>query len=99
MKRLAVIAVGMIVSMGDSSAFQRLDAKSASCEHVRLIIASDGAAVLRSSSTRVASLTLYRAYVRSDAECISSQDTRKVSVETADETPCELLICRWRDSH
>jgi hypothetical protein len=76
-----------------ASAIERRPAASLSCGMARDIVDRDGAVILRYPSERIAGLTLYDRYVRNEHQCDTNQTIPK-TIQTADDTTCELSICR-----
>jgi|GEM_PF-2993865 hypothetical protein len=91
---VVIAAVATSVFAADvASAIERRPAASLSCGMARDIVDRDGAVILRYPSERIAGLTLYDRYVRNEHQCDTNQTIPK-TIQTADDTTCELSICR-----
>ncbi|MDM9648691.1 hypothetical protein [Rhizobium sp. S163] len=89
-----IAAVGTSVFAANvASAIERRPAASLTCGMAKDIVDRDGAVILRYPSERIAGLTLYDRYVRNEHQCDTNQTIPK-QIQTADDTTCELSICR-----
>ena len=93
MRRIAMIAVPVLLIAGDASAISRYDTASMSCARVQAALQSEGAAILRYRAPDDPSLTLYDRYVRDRTFCKSSQRADLRSVPAADTQNCRVRKC------
>jgi hypothetical protein len=101
---LAGLAIAALsVASTDAHAIRRVNTENKSCAAVQDIVYSDGAAILRHTSKRIAGLPLYDRYVANDSFCQFDQVTEWSSVPTADDPTCRVKHCvrpdpvfRWK---
>lgn len=92
MKR-ALSVVFLVLLPIQAQAIERYTSTSMSCSEVQAAIKSDGAAIMRYQSTRVAGLPLYGRYVRSSQFCDGGQTTERTAIPAADTRSCRVLKC------
>lgn len=93
MRRLAMIAVALLMSAGEASAISRYETASMSCARVQAALDADGAAILRFPAPDNPSLVLFDRYVRDRTFCRSNQRAEPRSVPTADTRNCQVRKC------
>jgi hypothetical protein len=92
MSRLLAIVIAMI-AFSSAGATSRYSALQLSCDEIKSIIRSEGAAIFRYPSPRRKGLTLYDRYVRNDSYCASHQSTEKVYIPSANADQCLVQRC------
>ena len=90
-------AVLLVLASGDALAITRLQTATASCDRVRSLLQSEGAAILRWRSDRRPDLPRYGRFVSSSRFCMAGEGAFAAFVPTADDTSCQVYECRKID--
>jgi hypothetical protein len=92
--KTVLFAVCMSLVSVEAHAISRYNSTSLSCGEARAIIRSEGAAIMRWSSTRTPGLPLYGRFVDHDGFCPESYRAENSFIPTADRNSCLLLECK-----
>jgi hypothetical protein len=91
--RIFAALVALLVTASSAHAISRHDMGGWSCERVKSVLQSEGAAVLRYRSPRNTSLTLYDRYVSDARYCSPDQVVKSTSIPTTDTEACAVRRC------
>ena len=94
MMRRALLPLLLSLLAADALAISRYDSTRMSCAQVRGTIQSEGAAIMRWRSARVANLPLYGRYVRDGSYCGYAEYADTVYIPTADRRSCPVYECK-----
>ena len=92
--KTVLFAVCMSLVSVEAHAISRYNSTSLSCGEARAIIRSEGAAIMRWTSTRTPGLPLYGRFVDHDGFCPESYRAENSFIPTADRNSCLLLECK-----
>lgn len=94
MKRLLLALTAAILATAPAHAINRYNIDRFSCGEVQDIIAAEGAAILRYTSTSGSGMTLYNRFVRHGGLCPAGQVTKTEFIPTSDTLECPVMACR-----
>src|SRR5262245_63556601 len=86
------ITLSLVFLATDASAISRYDIGNMTCDRVRAIVQSEGAAVLRYRSPQNGIL-LYDRFVSDRTYCRRTQDIDQVGLPTSDRGSCPVYKC------
>lgn len=96
MKKFLFATLVLSLTAVQAHAISRYNISGMSCGHVRDIVRTEGAAILRYPSQRNPSLTLYDRYVAHGGYCQANEAAVSAWVPTADTDQCPVLKCQPR---
>jgi hypothetical protein len=92
MKRLSMI-IPILLIAGEAAALEQLESKKMTCEELKAALRSEGKALIRYPSSRVAGMTRYDMYVGGKQFCMRLQFVARATVPTSDTKSCVVERC------
>ncbi len=93
MKRL-LAAAALAVCVVPAQAVERYNIDAWACARAQSVIAAEGAAILRYTSSSGSGMTLYDRFVANSSFCPAGQYAAIKGVPTADRKHCPLYYCK-----
>lgn len=88
------IALLLLLLAADAWAITRYESTGMTCVQIKRTIQSEGAAIMRWRSARVANLPLYGRYVRDVTLCGYAEYADTVYIPSADTRSCPVYECK-----
>lgn len=96
MKKM-ILTAAVVMATIPAHAISRYNSEAMSCGQAQAAVVGEGAVILRYSSPRNPSLTLYDRYVAHSGYCQINEYAKAAWVPTADTPSCPVYVCKDRE--